>query len=323
MVYKSILVILLQSCLCHNLIAQDQRWLSALLDNDVFVGEDNGYTNGFNLSSISISEGNKASNRIDFLLPLRWSLSKETPLETVTVYSFGQSMGSPEDITVADPPLDDIPYSGALLFNNMSISVYKDHADSIGIILGMVGPSALGEQTQKFVHKLIDADEPQGWDTQLHDEAIFQLSRGRVDRLWESAGGNADFLSLNEIRAGTLSSQISSSALIRYGKNLDRSFASALLSRSRTSNPVAVDGNWYAYIGVGIEYVFNEIFTDGNTYKDSRSIDTDSSRVGLTSGLAISWDRLSVSFAINDFNITDSKASQFTRFGTISVAWKY
>ncbi|MBI3437556.1 MAG: DUF2219 family protein [Proteobacteria bacterium] len=46
---------------------------------------------------------------------------------------------------------------------------------------GMVGPSALGEQAQNSIHKILGAPRALGWDSQLHDEFAFAAS---FDRRW-------------------------------------------------------------------------------------------------------------------------------------------
>jgi hypothetical protein len=43
-------------------------------------------------------------------------------------------------------------------------------SDQLSLILGFVGPVALAEPAQTFIHRLTGADEPQGWDNQLQQE---------------------------------------------------------------------------------------------------------------------------------------------------------
>jgi hypothetical protein len=114
--------------------------------------------------------------------------------------------------------------------------------------------------------------------------------------------------------------------VFRYGKKLDRSYASSLLNNSRTTNPIAIDDGWYLYAGMTAGYTFNQIYTDGNTFTDSRSIDYDHEQLGVMAGLAYSWGKFSVTLALNDTNILDTRSEEeledLTRYGSLSIAYK-
>src|SRR5690606_25591645 len=66
-------------------------------------------------------------------------------------------------------------------------STTRNHVDDVELTLGVVGPAALGEQTQKFVHKNItDSPRPMGWDNQLNNEPALMLS---WERSWPERYG--------------------------------------------------------------------------------------------------------------------------------------
>ena len=71
-----------------------------------------------------------------------------------------------------------------------------------------MGPSSGAEFAQEQVHSLTGSDEPEGWDTQLENEPVFQFSRGRVWRSWESADKHFDLLLDSEAKLGTISSAV-------------------------------------------------------------------------------------------------------------------
>lgn len=56
--------------------------------------------------------------------------------------------------------------------------------DDLEATIGIIGPWALGEQTQKFVHDVLDADNTSGWDHQLENEPGLILS---WQRQWPEA----------------------------------------------------------------------------------------------------------------------------------------
>ncbi len=53
--------------------------------------------------------------------------------------------------------------------------------DTTEIQIGMVGPSSLAEDAQKFIHKVRDLQRPNGWDNQLKDELGLALA---FERKW-------------------------------------------------------------------------------------------------------------------------------------------
>lgn len=170
-------------------------WVSVTLDNDLFIGNDNGYTNGLYLSFFDVgSRSTKDMPNSDFwVAPLMWSMPKGDKLGAVNAYMIGQTMSTPSDITIANPDDNELPYSAVLALTNSYLAVTEKYADRVSTTIGIVGPAALGEEAQKFVHEIVDADKPQGWDTQLENELVFQFTRGRTWRVWESESKRFDF----------------------------------------------------------------------------------------------------------------------------------
>ena len=305
------------------LTAEESKWFAVTVDNDLLVGNDNGYTNGLYFSWFKVGDQNDRQKPHWLAAPLSWSLDVESAKTSLQVYSVGQTMVTPEDITIENPPINDIPYAGALLFSYTYIAVEDTHTDSVGTVIGIVGPSSGAEATQKGVHDLIGADDPLGWDTQLKDEIVFQVSRARLWRTWRASDDRMDLLLIGDAGLGTLSSYVASAMLFRLGDDLGRTFTTPLLINTRSANPAAIKGGWYLFAGVRLEYIFNAIYTDGNTYSDSRSIDYDQSQIGLTTGLAYSWENVSITFALYESNISDETTRDITRFGTLTYGWQY
>ncbi|MCW9017147.1 MAG: lipid A deacylase LpxR family protein, partial [Kangiellaceae bacterium] len=112
-----------------------------------------------------------------------------------------------------------------------------------------------------------------------------------------------------------------------YGRELTSSFPSTLFSGSRTTNPAAVNEGWNIYVSLEAGYVFNQIFTDGNTYTDSRSIDYDKEFIGISAGFAYAWENWTVTFAMNDANLiqgddVEEALEDLTQYGSLTVAWR-
>ena len=201
----------------------DADWYAFTMDNDVLVGTDNGYTNGFYFSWFDTVEKNNPG--IGFLArSMAWSLPDGgRPLVTASIGTIGQTIMTPDDIEIEDPPEGDLPYAGLLFFNDAYVERYAGgYADRISATIGIIGEYSFAEEMQTTVHDLTNGDEPEGWDTQLEDEIVFQFSRGRVWQSWKSPGGKQDLLLGADAALGTISSFAGASVMWRYGEQLDR-----------------------------------------------------------------------------------------------------
>ena len=136
------------------------------------------YTNGIYYSQFDTPENKRPE--IGFLAQaMRWSLSgRDSTADEFSIKTIGQSMVTPDDITLEDPPRppDDLPYGGLLFYSDNWIKAYAQHAERIGVTIGIVGEYSFAEESQKLVHKITGSDEPEGWDTQLNDEIVFQFT---------------------------------------------------------------------------------------------------------------------------------------------------
>jgi len=130
-----------------------------------------------------------------------------------------------------------------------------------------------------------------------------------------------------EAALGTIASSASVTAMYRYGRQLEQNFATALLVTSRATNPVATQSGWYLFAGVSASYLANQIFLDGNTFDNDgqEAMNYDNDRVGVTLGLASSWQNFSLTFAVSDLNLDsdDGAGEDYFQFGTLTFAWRH
>jgi lipid A 3-O-deacylase len=304
--------------------SQAADWVSFTWDSDLFVGSDDGYTNG---GFLSWFDTGRRSNRQPEppvpVVPLLWSMSTEKdPLYTVNAHTLGQMMVTPEDIKAEHPNPDDLPYAGLFYYVSSHLKVYERYADMASVTLGLVGPASGAESVQRYIHSRFDYDEPRGWSHQLENELVFKLSRDRVWRTWASHAGNADLVMSAGINVGTLESSVGGYAIIRYGTNLAKSYATAAYHSSRAINPLALDGGWHVYFGLGGRYVGNLIFTDGNTYRDSPSVDLDPAKIGVSCGVSYSWQTIAMTLAFEDAALFEEQYEAIERYGTLTFAYR-
>ncbi|WP_251357976.1 lipid A deacylase LpxR family protein [Kangiella sp. TOML190] len=305
--------------------SQINSWTSVTIDNDIIVGGDGGYTNGLMISwyDVGVSDAVGPGGLVS---PLA-GLVTDSPLRnSVNIYTFGQTMSTPDDIEVEEYIPDDLPYTGLLYFSNTYLVVADDFADDVSLTLGVIGPASLAKETQIAVHDITGSDDPKGWGNQSSNEIVFQLKRGRTFRNWVSENDTFDFLSRAELGIGTIDTSLAASATMRWGTSLENSFGSVPLQSSRVTNPLAFKESWYFYMEVGANYRGYSVFLDGNTFADSNSVDYNNFTYGASIGFAYSWSNWSLTVAVADRDLGndafDTFETDYYKYGTVTLAWR-
>lgn len=299
-------------------------WASVTWHNDLFAGKDGGgYTNGLYISWYDLSnEGESELKPPLLVLPLTWMQDEMAPL-AYSAHTLGQAMITPDDISKEYPDPNDAPYAGLLLFTSSYITVQDNVADAVSTIVGVMGPASGAEKSQKFIHKVIGSRQPQGWDSQLGNQFIWQFSRAAVWRFSAREFSPVDAVILADGAIGNLESSVGGGLFLRVGDGLEKSFSTITLLKGRISNPMAVDGGWYFYIGGTAGYLHNQILLDGNDFFNNRSSELKHDQYSLMAGFSYSWENVSINFSYQNNSALDNQPTTARQeFGAIAVAWK-
>lgn len=300
--------------------------LSFVLENDLFYGNDRHYTNGVRLVWVPRSDTSTPEWAIKLARLVPWFPEQG---EIRHGYAFGQSMFVPSDITVANPPLNERPYAG-WLYGSIGLGVeLGKQLDQFGVSLGIVGPSSLAEQTQKFIHDVVGADEPQGWDTQLGDELGINLAYQRSWRRFATTtflGNQLDFTPHAGAALGNVFTYANAGVTLRYGEQLPSDYGPPRiqpgLPGSADFAPVS-DFGWYLFAGIEGRAVAHNIFLDGNTFRDSRSVDKEPLVGDLQFGFVLDWSDIRFSYThvlrSREFQAQENNDN----FGAFSVSVKF
>lgn len=300
--------------------------LSFVLENDMFQGSDGHYTNGVRVVWVPGPDASTQEWAIKLARLVPWFPEQG---EVRHGYAFGQSMFVPSDITIADPPPGERPYAG-WLYGTVGLGVESGkQLDQFGITLGVVGPASLAEQSQKFVHKVVGSDKPQGWDTQLRNEPGVILTYQRSWREFATTtflGNQLDFTPHAGAALGNVFTYANAGVTLRYGKRLPSDYGPPRiqpgLPGSTTFAPVS-DFGWYLFAGVEGRAIAHNIFLDGNTFRDSRSVDKKPLVGDLQFGLVLDWSDIRFSYThilrTREFRTQE----EFDGFGALSVSIKF
>lgn len=290
-------------------------------------GADRNYTSGVRLGWFdTASVPPQAGRVIDSILPM-FDANETTSVH----YSLGQNLYAPRNLLIGVPDPKDRPYA-AFLYGSMGLTgLSGNHLDNVELTLGVVGPPALGEQTQKFVHSITDSDNPQGWDYQLKTEPGVMVS---WQRLWPEAHtarlGNLHFRAspYGGATLGNIYTYASTGVLFQLvpkehkWQGLPLRVRPAMPGSGYFSVP---DGefSWSLFAGLEGRAVARNIFLDGNSFRNSPSVDKKPLVGDANVGLSFTYGRTQLSYTLNwrseEFHGQDGA----DLFGAVSLGYRF
>lgn len=254
---------------------------------------------------------------------------------TSTYFTLGQNMYTPADITIATQQPQDRPWAGWLYGSVGLTTLNGDHIDDFEATLGVVGPPALAEQAQKFVHTHItDSATPKGWDNQLDTEPGVILSwQRRWPALWALDFGYSDLrlAAAPNINAsiGNVYTYAGSGITFTFGpyqKSLQDVPPRVRPSMAGTGYFDVPDQNWgwYMFAGIDGRAVARNIFLDGNSFDDdSPSIDKKPLVGDAFGGIAFSLGDYRLSYTLNYRTKEFDGQEDDSVFGSLSLTTRF
>jgi hypothetical protein len=192
--------------------------------------------------------------------------------------SVGQNLYTPEDLSTTELIEDDRPYAAWLHADLGMVGIQDDRMRVLEMSVGVVGPAALGEQMQRWIHRVIESPDPQGWDNQISNELALMLVYEQKWRRVYREGSNLEFgLSPHGSAAlGNVFTYGGVGGTVRLGQGLGRDFGPPRIQPAPPGSGWFVPSgnfNWYLFAGVDGRLMLQNIFLDGNTFKDSHSVE--------------------------------------------------
>lgn len=298
-------------------------------ENDMIGGgSDQNYTSGVRLTYYKMdAEVPKIFNTIDDLVPT-FSINPTTSI----YYSFGQNLYTPEDITQTAQDPNDRPWA-AFLYGSAGLNtITNNHVDNLETTIGVIGPPALGEPIQKFIHKNIsDSPAPQGWGNQLDFEPGLMLS---WERSWpeqydvEKFGWTAGAVPHAGITLGNIYTYANAGVSFRLTPYSGRFQDDPIRVRPAQPGTGAFlvpenTFNWYLFGGIDGRAVAQNIFLDGNTFGDSYSVDKKNFVFDANAGIAATYNKIRLSYTLvyrsEEFHGQDGGDV----FGSITLGYRF
>lgn len=298
--------------------------LSFLFENDLFYKTDRDYTNGVELSyTAPVQNTPQLITRLAHALPFFSTTGKVR-----ASYAIGQSIYTPSDTASLIPPPTQRPYAGFLYGSVGLTDDTGSRLDQFNLQVGVIGPSSLASDTQRFVHAVIDAREPKGWHGQLRGEPGVVLTYSRNVKIIPPQSVLGMIFDLEPHyggAAGNVYDYVNAGAIARLGFNIPDDYGPLRIEPSLPgSGFFQSTGSIGAYIFAGVDgrAIGRNLFLDGNTGRAGPSVQKNALVGDLELGAALTFNVMQVTFT----HVIRTKEYQTQtapdQFGAINVSFK-
>ena len=297
--------------------------LALLHENDFFGNSDRDYTSGVLMTLHQYDLSRRLS---DAGAPLWFRGAtrflngwlSDTLHTRSQALALGQMLFTPTDYRASDVVRSERPYAG-WLFGRLAVHGHSDVASqTIALELGMLGPIAQGERSQNFFHALEGYPRFQGWRNQLRNELGVQLYRenrvllGRMESLSTTVVGHYGGALGNVLTYANVGARMSVGGNPITGSRAANSMsARAPLSSDRLQVFAAFDARAIA----------RNAFLDGNTFRDSHSVERKPLVTDLSLGLSGNLLGADLSY-VHTFRSKEFAGQTYTqRFGSLMISF--
>ncbi|MCB2100657.1 MAG: lipid A deacylase LpxR family protein [Rhodobacterales bacterium] len=291
----------------------DAGILTLQFQNDLFGGSDQHFTHGTRFAWLS-PESRPWIENLAALMPIY-----DPGVKRRASYSLGQNIYTPSDITRNPPDPTDRPYAGWLYVGVGLVAEKDNRLDNVELDLGVVGPAAFADTVQTRWHRAFDLTHPEGWDHQLKNEPgviLFYERKWRMAKplplTWPVPLPNlaVDATPHAGLALGNVFTYGAGGVMLRLGQDLPSDYGPPRIRPSLPGGdffrPTVNDGplsglgvkgfGWYVFGGAELRAVGRNIFLDGNTFADSRSVSKKFMVADFQVGLAVTLDRYRLAY---------------------------
>jgi lipid A 3-O-deacylase len=293
-------------------------------ENDIFGHTDRNYTAGIRLG-VMLPTGELPG----VLSDLDHSIWGEG-LQRLYL-DISQSLFTPKDTAAVTPDPKDRPYA-AVLITRLGIVHTTDLTQSVvGLGLGVLGPSAEGEQLQNGFHDLIGDPRSNGWHAQIKNMPVVQILAARTWRLplftVPVADLEVDAMPSVSGTAGTWLDNAQVGFQLRMGQGLDSDFGPVRMSPGLTGTDAYMPTRpfvWYVFAGADGQAIAWDSTLDGSPFRSGPHV----SSVPLVGEMEVGFAiiayglRFSYTHVLQTAEFRGQRGGLF-QFGSVAVAARF
>lgn len=315
--------------------------LTLYLENDCIDDTDRYYTQGMKISWVSrdissYPERMTAPSLIHRFIDKIPLINNPDRQQSFSI-SFGQNIYTPEDKKRRDLIRDDRPYAGIMYLALGLHTRNRQHMDTLELDFGIVGRHSYAEDCQTEVHKWTGAEVANGWENQLHDEPVINLYYGHKFKSLQartSQGFGLDFIPHLGVAIGNAFTGANAGGQVRIGWNIPNDFGTFLIRPgSESSSPLDnTDPRFFSplqrfgfhlFFAVDGQAVARNILLDGNTFRDSPSVDKRPFVAEFVAGIGLIIQRVKVtcSYVVQTKEFEAQKDDQ--HFAALSASFTF
>ncbi len=317
--------------------------LSITIENDsiVFGEKDRYYTHGSKLSWISgdISEYRDIEGIPPWMQRViaKMPFVNETGEQRSVSVSLMQSIYTPENKLRTDLIVNDRPYAGLTCLGLGLHSKDQRRMDTLEMDIGIVGRHSYAEDAQLWIHDLVEFSDVRGWANQLHDEPIVNIHGERKWKAFKTeipSGFGLDFIPHAGIALGNGWTGMNMGGQVRLGWNIPNDFGTHLIRPGSDSNAPLDDHDprffkprrrlgMHLFFAVNGNYVARNILLDGNTFRDSHSVEKKPFVADFTGGTGIIIHRFKLTYSYVYRTKEFETQQEGQEFGSISLSFTF
>lgn len=249
--------------------------------------------------------------------------------------NFGLSLNhqiyTPNNTSVATYIASDRPYAAWLAVAASLHLKNESRSQTVEASVGVVGPSALGEQVQNGFHRMIGSQTAEGWAHQLGNEPAIQFSYQQRLHFFELRNKYGPYFDLIPMVGGGLGNVfigMHSGMLARLGINLPDDFGPARPSGGESDSfvspsapPDDLKSSYYFFGGIRGNAVARNIFLDGNTFRPSHRVTKYPFTVETEFGFGVQFMPLSLVWRYVVRSPDFEENSGFNSFASIGITY--
>jgi hypothetical protein len=258
------------ACIVSVRAETPEQSLNLYWDNDgtfikPYLSTDRHYTNGMKLVY---------TNQPDWKLLKEFSRwngfgGNDAEVTTAMGYFFGQNIYTPDHIS--EPALRSIHdqvFAGWLYGGVFAQRATQNEMEHFELNLGVIGPLSQAEEMQRFIHRMMGIDAPEGWHSQLGNEFAADFTwmrKQKTDGLPFKNTSNFDSHIEYGFTAGSVHRNANLGLVLRWGYNLPNDFGPGRMEMPSSACGRTADDKSSAYLftRVGGRAVLYDRFLSG------------------------------------------------------------